>query len=40
LPKKEKISDAVAELLDAIVAPDTSTGLGCDNMTCLVVKLK
>jgi len=37
---KDKVSLAVEELLEAIVAPDTSTGLGCDNMTCIVVKLK
>jgi len=40
LQKDQKVSLAVEELLDSIVAPDTSTGLGCDNMTCIVVKLK
>lgn len=31
---------AVEDLLDNIVAPDTSTGIGCDNMTCILVTLK
>jgi len=33
-------SKAVEELLDNILAPDTSTGVGCDNMTCILVTLK
>jgi len=39
---KEKGSNgpAVECLLDKILAPDTSTGLGCDNMTCIVVTFK
>jgi len=42
LPKgsEGRVSSAVEELLDAIVAPDTINGLGCDNMTCVVVTLK
>lgn len=31
---------AAEDLLDNIVAPDTSTGIGCDNMTIIVVTLK
>jgi serine/threonine protein phosphatase PrpC len=30
----------VETLLDKLIAPDTSTGLGCDNMTCIIVNLK
>jgi len=30
----------VETLLDKLIAPDTSTGLGCDNMTCIVIDLK
>jgi len=40
MSKESKISAAVEDLLDAIVAPDTINGLGCDNMTCIVVSLK
>jgi len=34
-PKK-----VVENLLVQLIAPDTSTGLGCDNMTCIVVDLR
>eukprot|EP01017_Pseudomicrothorax_dubius_P028716 TRINITY_DN342_c0_g2_i1.p1 TRINITY_DN342_c0_g2~~TRINITY_DN342_c0_g2_i1.p1 ORF type:complete len:304 (-),score=102.59 TRINITY_DN342_c0_g2_i1:987-1898(-) len=34
-PKK-----AVEELLEKLIAPDTSTGIGCDNMTSIIIKLK
>jgi protein phosphatase 1G len=43
---KDKLSEgktnakAVEELLDNILAPDTSTGIGCDNMTCILITLK
>jgi len=33
-------SKAVEDLLDNILAPDTSTGIGCDNMTCILLTLK
>jgi len=33
-------SKAVEDLLDNILAPDTSTGIGCDNMTCILITLK
>jgi len=38
--KEGKVGPAVEMLLDKILAPDTSTGLGCDNMTCVVLTLK
>jgi len=38
--KEAKLSPVVEDLLEAIVAPDTINGLGCDNMTCIVVQLK
>jgi len=34
------LSGAIEELLDNLVAPDTSTGYGCDNMSCICVLLK
>jgi len=40
LSKDTKVSGVVEDLLEAIVAPDTINGLGCDNMTCIVVILK
>jgi len=39
LEKEAKVSGAVELLLDDIIAPDTINGLGCDNMTCIVVSL-
>jgi len=36
----KSITASVEDLLDNIVAPDTSTGIGCDNMTCVCVILK
>jgi len=38
----EKVSDLICQVLDSIVARDiaSSQGIGCDNMTCLVVKFK
>jgi len=40
LDENKSPAKAVEELLDNIVAPDTSTGVGCDNMTCILVLLK
>lgn len=31
----------ILQLFDVCIAPKTSnTGVGCDNMTCIIVKLK
>ena len=38
--KGKEMSNIVEALLDKLVAPDTSTGLGCDNMTCIIVNLQ
>ena len=43
--KKEpnaKISKLIEELFDEIIAPDvyTDTGVGCDNMSCIVIQFK
>jgi serine/threonine protein phosphatase PrpC len=38
--KDKNLSKIVEELLDTILAGDTSTGIGCDNMTCMIVCLK
>ena len=40
LKKKEKISSVIEEMFDKIIATDvaSSGGIGCDNMTCVVVK--
>jgi len=40
LQKEKKLPTTVEALLDKILAPDTSTGLGCDNMTCIILLLK
>jgi len=37
---KSNIKSTTEELLDELVAKDTSTGLGCDNMTCVIVDLR
>jgi len=34
------MDEVVEDLLDVLVAPDMSTGLGCDNMTCVIVDLE
>jgi len=36
------LSRVVEEILDRCLAPDVTSmgGLGCDNMTCVVVKFK
>jgi len=38
----EKISKFIEELFDEILAPDvyTDTGVGCDNMSCIVIQFK
>ena len=38
----QKISSMIEELFDQIIAPDiyTDTGVGCDNMSCIVIKFK
>jgi serine/threonine protein phosphatase PrpC len=44
--KKKKLKDSmsalVEDLLDSICATDvaTSGGIGCDNMTCIVIEFK
>lgn len=37
---KVKISDVVEEILDKGLAPDTSQGIGCDNMCSIIIILK
>eukprot|EP01017_Pseudomicrothorax_dubius_P024969 TRINITY_DN265_c0_g1_i1.p1 TRINITY_DN265_c0_g1~~TRINITY_DN265_c0_g1_i1.p1 ORF type:complete len:306 (-),score=84.30 TRINITY_DN265_c0_g1_i1:232-1149(-) len=37
---QDDLRKSVEDLLEKMVAPDTSTGLGCDNMTCILIKLK
>ena len=40
--KKEKVSQAVEDVFERIIATDvaSSGGIGCDNMTCIVVQFK
>ncbi len=38
--RKKYLKDVVEILLDNLIAPDTQTGLGCDNMTCVIVDLR
>lgn len=42
MKKKGKISGVVEEMFDKIIATDvaSSGGIGCDNMTCIVVQFK
>lgn len=42
LPKKKKVSAVIEEMFDKIIAQDvaSSGGIGCDNMTCVVVQFK
>eukprot|EP00178_Gracilaria_changii_P026295 TRINITY_DN8090_c0_g1_i1.p1 TRINITY_DN8090_c0_g1~~TRINITY_DN8090_c0_g1_i1.p1 ORF type:complete len:267 (+),score=54.00 TRINITY_DN8090_c0_g1_i1:108-908(+) len=35
-----KVSQVVETILDRGLSPDTSTGIGCDNMSALIVKFK
>lgn len=30
----------IEDMLDTILAPDTSNGYGCDNMTAIIITLK
>jgi len=36
----QELTKIVEEFLDWIIAPDTSTGAGCDNMTACIVVFK
>jgi len=38
--KDQGLSKIAGDLLDKNLAPDTTTGMGCDNMTCIIVTLK
>lgn len=40
--KDMKLSKIVEELLDWLISPDytQTAGLGCDNMSCIIIKLK
>lgn len=42
LPKKKKISAVVEDMFDKIIATDvaSSGGIGCDNMTCVIIQFK
>lgn len=40
LSRSQTPSKIAEELLEKMIAPDTSTGVGCDNMTCIIVTLK
>merc|ERR1712021_142288 len=37
--KSNKLVDAADQILDRGLAPDTSNGTGCDNMSCIVIQL-
>lgn len=38
--KKERLSQAIEEVFDKIIATDASGGIGCDNMTCVIIQFK
>ena len=40
LAEKQDMKVIVEKSLDMLVAPDTKSGKGCDNMSILLVKLK
>lgn len=42
LKKKEKVSQVIEDVFDRIIATDVASGggIGCDNMTCIVVQFK
>jgi len=35
-----KLSAVIEELLENILAPNTTAGVGCDNMSCIIVQMK
>ena len=42
IKKKERISGVIEDMFDKIIAADvaSSGGIGCDNMTCVIVQFK
>jgi serine/threonine protein phosphatase PrpC len=42
LKQNKSLSDVVSELLNDIISPDytQTAGVGCDNMTCIILKFK
>lgn len=42
LKKKDRVSQVIEDMFDKIIATDvaSSGGIGCDNMTCVIVQLK
>jgi serine/threonine protein phosphatase PrpC len=42
IDKKPKLSGVIEEMFDKIIASDvaSSGGVGCDNMTCIIVQFK
>ena len=32
------LATIIEDLFERCIAPDTATGIGCDNMTCLIVQ--
>lgn len=38
LKEGKSLKDTVEDLLDKLCAKDTSNGVGCDNMTAIIVK--
>ena len=40
MEKEKDLGKVVETMLDKCMAPDTSTGLGCDNMSAIIVDLR
>lgn len=40
--KRDRVSQTIEDMFDKIIAADvaSSGGIGCDNMTCIVVQFK
>ena len=37
---KNSLKKTTEEMLDKLIAPNTSTGLGCDNMSTVIVDIR
>lgn len=42
MKKHEKLTTVIESIFDKIIAPDvaSSGGIGCDNMTCVILQFK
>lgn len=38
--KKQSVQNTVEGMLDWLIAPDTKSGAGCDNMSAIIIKIR